>query len=141
MIRAVFDTVEFVRAVINPNGMWGRLVFEHGHKYELVVSAQIVREVLEVVQRPRIASRARGNRQVSVERLEQILCAATQVVVTDIQPVSRDPKDDVFLATARVAGADYLVSEDDDLLVLGTHGDVKIVTGAQFLGLLERAAD
>ena len=141
MIRAVFDTVEFVRALINPSGLWGRLVFEHRQKYELVVSAQIVREVLEVIQRPEIANRARGNRQVSVERLERILEAATRVVVTDIPPVSRDPKDDVFLATARVARAAYLVSEDNDLLVLGTYGEVRIVTAAQFLGVLEQSGD
>jgi putative PIN family toxin of toxin-antitoxin system len=136
--RAVFDTVVFVRAVLNPRGLWGRLVFMHHQRYELVVSPQIVREVLEVIQRPRIKSRARGSRQASVERLELILGAAMQVVVAEIPPVSRDPKDDVFLATAAVAGADFLVSEDNDLLVLGTHGGVRIVTAAAFLDVLDQ---
>ena len=35
--------------------------------------------------------------------------------------VSRDPKDDKFLATAVASEADYVVSEDRDLLDLGAH--------------------
>jgi predicted nucleic acid-binding protein len=32
-----------------------------------------------------------------------------------ITPVSRDPRDDIFVALAVAAGAEYLVSRDDDL--------------------------
>ena len=52
--------------------------------------------------------------------------------------MSRDPKDDKFLATAVRAGADYLVSEDQDLLVLGEHEGVEIVDAVTFLRLIER---
>ncbi|HSH78947.1 MAG TPA: hypothetical protein VLA19_10495 [Herpetosiphonaceae bacterium] len=52
MQTVVIDTVVFVRALLNPRSMWGRLVFDYAGRYRLVVSAPIVREVIEVIQRP-----------------------------------------------------------------------------------------
>ncbi|MBP9093697.1 putative toxin-antitoxin system toxin component, PIN family [bacterium] len=39
----------------------------------------------------------------------------TNVLLTDILQVSRDPKDDMFLACAVISDSDYLVSGDSDL--------------------------
>ena len=50
-----------------------------------------------------------------------------------IPRVCRDPKDDYLLAYALVGKADYLVTGDRDLLVLGSVGKTKIVTAQQFL--------
>jgi len=52
---------------------------------------------------------------------------------------SRDPKDNPFLACAVAARADYLVSNDRDLLVLKKPFGISIVTPVQFLRVLERA--
>jgi putative PIN family toxin of toxin-antitoxin system len=49
---------------------------------------------------------------------------------------SRDPKDDPMLACALAARADYLVTGDRDLLVLGKPFGVAIVTPAEFLRIL-----
>ncbi|HLJ68343.1 MAG TPA: putative toxin-antitoxin system toxin component, PIN family [Chloroflexota bacterium] len=54
-----------------------------------------------------------------------------------IEPVCRDPKDDVFLATAKAADADYLVSEDKDLLDLSPYEATRIITGRMFVEVLE----
>lgn len=54
--------------------------------------------------------------------------------------MSRDLKDDKFIATAAAAGAAYLVSEDQDLRVLQEYAVTKIVTCRQFLDVLERLA-
>ena len=53
-MRAVLDTVIFVRALINPKGRWGRLLFDHSDKYVIVLSPEIVREILEVIHRPEL---------------------------------------------------------------------------------------
>ena len=34
----IFDTVVFVRALLNPHSLWGRLVFDHYHEYRLIVT-------------------------------------------------------------------------------------------------------
>ena len=138
MLKVIFDTVIFVRALINPYGLWGRLVFQNRGRYELVVSPPVVRELLDVIHRPELTRRFRSLAGLDVRQVLQLIKEASVVTIDDVPSVSRDPKDDVFLATARVIEADYLVSEDSDLLVLGTHGDVRIVTAAVFLEILER---
>ena len=54
-----------------------------------------------------------------------------------IPSVSRDPDDDKFLACARSAAADYLVTEDKDLLVLESYKGSRILQPAGFIAMLE----
>jgi putative PIN family toxin of toxin-antitoxin system len=54
-------------------------------------------------------------------------------------PVCRDVDDDLILATAVAARAEYLVTGDKDLLTLGTHGGTAIVTPREFLRVLAEA--
>jgi len=53
--------------------------------------------------------------------------------------VCRDPKDNMLLEAAVAGEVDYLVTGDDDLLVLETFGDTKIVAPAGFLKRLDVA--
>ncbi|MFN2244074.1 MAG: putative toxin-antitoxin system toxin component, PIN family, partial [Anaerolineae bacterium] len=46
---------------------------------------------------------------------------------------TRDPKDDKFVACALVGDANYLITEDKDLLVLQVVRDVRIMTPYDFL--------
>ena len=47
----------------------------------------------------------------------------------------RDPKDDKFLTLAVAANADYIVTGDDDLLVLHPFRGIQIIKPAEFLAL------
>jgi len=49
--------------------------------------------------------------------------------------VCRDPYDDIFLAVAISGGASYLVTGDQDLLVLKSYAETRIVTVAEFQSL------
>jgi putative PIN family toxin of toxin-antitoxin system len=139
MHRAVFDTVIFVRALINPHGVWGRLVFQHGAAYTLIVSPPVVSEILEVLHRPELTRRFRTLLGLDLARMIEILDRAEVVEIEEIPAVSRDPKDDKFLATAAVAQADFLVTEDNDLLVLDPYEGCRIVTARRFLAALEHS--
>ena len=55
----------------------------------------------------------------------------------EIPQVTRDKKDDYLLAYASVAEADYLVSEDDDLLVIKQIEKLKIVSPLKFSEILK----
>ena len=143
MIRAVFDTVVFVRALLNRRSRWARLVFEHTEDYRLIVSPPVVREVVGVVRRPELVRRFTtlpGRNRAAVATL---LAEAARVDIdTRTMPrVCRDPKDDMFLATAKAGGAAYIVSEDDDLLVLGEYERIRIADTETFLGIIERHDD
>jgi uncharacterized protein len=47
--------------------------------------------------------------------------------------VARDPEDDKFIACAMAAGCRYIISGDRDLLDVGEHAKVKIVTPRELL--------
>jgi putative PIN family toxin of toxin-antitoxin system len=130
----------FVRSLINPHGLWGRLIFAHAHEYELWLSAPVLQEILEVLERPVLKTKYRTS-AIELQRLFRTLETATLVEVGAAPPASRDPKDDKCLATAHAAAADYLVSEDNDLLVLGSYEGTKIVNTATFLAALESERD
>ena len=138
MLKVVLDTVVFVRALINPHGPSGQILFLHSAKYELQFSAPTRAELLEVLQRPAITRKIKTAGAVEQPRLLALVGQAPIVALGQVPPVSHDPKDDVFLATAEAVQADFLVSEDQDLLVLGSHGNTRIVNAAAFLHVLER---
>jgi putative PIN family toxin of toxin-antitoxin system len=55
--------------------------------------------------------------------------------------VSRDPDDDIVLECAVVGRAQYVVSGDNDLLVLKEFRNIQIVRAGDFLGVLAKRTD
>jgi len=137
MVRAVLDTSVFLRALINPHSRCGWLLDEFADDYELVLSPAIVREVLEVLHRPRLRAKLPQVAQLDVMRIIALFEKATVVEPQDVPSISRGPQDDKFLACARSAEAGYLVTEDKDLLVLELYEGTRICQPAEFIALLE----
>lgn len=57
-MRAVIDTVVFVRALITPRSRWGRILFQLVDQYTMVLSPQIVEEILDALYRPGLRQRS-----------------------------------------------------------------------------------
>lgn len=136
MVRVVFDTVVFVRSLINPYSRWGELIFKHSDNYRLIVSKPLLVEILEVLARPEITKKFKSIPKLDKNRLLGIISQAEVVEISDIGQVSRDIKDNKVLATAKAAAANYLVTEDKDLLVLKDYKGAKIIDSALFLKIL-----
>ena len=49
------------------------------------------------------------------------------------EPVSRDPTDDIFIATALAANASYVITHDPDLLTLKKPFGIEIIRPREFL--------
>jgi len=135
--RVVFDTVVFVRSLINPRSFWGRLVFDHADEYQLVLSRPVVIEILEVLRRPELTRLFKALPGRDPARILELLERAYHVDVAVMPSVSRDPDDDKFLATAREGQAAYIVTGDRDLLDLGAYEGIQIVDARTFLDVLE----
>jgi uncharacterized protein len=135
VISVVFDTVIFVRGLINADSLCGRLVFDYANRYRLVISQPVLIEILEVMTRSDLTRKYRGLATRNMQVLLGILASADEAPLTHIPAVSRDPKDDKFLATAVAGQATYLVSEDKDLLDIGEYEGIKIITAAAFLAV------
>jgi putative PIN family toxin of toxin-antitoxin system len=138
VIRVVFDSTVFLRGAMNPASRWGRLLFDEWDRYRLIVSIPIMREVLDVITRPELVLKLRGPAEEDIRRVLALLSSTLVVLPDPIPPICRDPKDDVFIATAVAAKASYLVSEDRDLLDLGAYRSTRIVDAATFSSIIRR---
>jgi len=136
-LRAVFDTVVFVRALINPHGRWGHLLFRFCDRYTLILSPEIIVEVLDVLHRSGLRRRFPQIDQVAVERALAIIEKAEVVEPTQRLSVCRDPADDKFFECAVAASAQYIVTEDQDILAVGEYRGAKPITAEDFMLLLE----
>lgn len=137
MRRAVLDTNVFLRAILNSRSPSGRLLGEFAGDYSLIVSQALIFEVLKVLSRPELQAHSPRVARLDYATMMSFFERAELVEPEDIQPVSRDPKDDMLLACAKAAGADYLVSEDKDLLVLKEYAGTIICRPAAFVAVLE----
>lgn len=64
--------------------------------------------------------------------IDFILSRAMTYKLKDIPNVCRDPKDNYLLALSDVAKADYLITGDQDLLVLEEYKDTVVLTLSDF---------
>ena len=67
--------------------------------------------------------------------LDRFLARAITVKLTHTIVVCRDPKDNMFLESAALAKANYLVAGDKDLLVLGSYASTRIITPLEYIHL------
>lgn len=61
------------------------------------------------------------------------MTTAEEVEIIERFNVCRDPKDNCFLDLAVNGKADFLITGDDDLLVLNSFQDVEIMTAVAFV--------
>jgi putative PIN family toxin of toxin-antitoxin system len=137
-MRVVLDSSTLVSAFLSPAGTPAMLLSRAAEgAFALCISAEILTEVTRALSRERTRERY-GYAAEEVERFAAMLVGAAELVsvLPDAPAVSRDPTDDVILETAVVAKADLLVTGDNDLLILGEHQGVRIVTPRQFLDAL-----
>lgn len=138
LISAVLDTNVLVSGLISEQGPPRRIVdaWLEG-RFALITSLYQAAELNHVLSYPRIAQRLRLKDE-ELEALLAALLSEAKVVPGRLQlpGVTRDPKDDAIVACAREGGAAYVVSGDRDLLELGEHKGVRVVTPRQFVELL-----
>lgn len=138
MVRAVFDTTIFVSALLTPSGLAKALVERAGAgEFTLILSQEIVDEYFSTL---RTHKRLRKDYGYSDEEVAYFMSivrrVATFVADLPLLQVVRDPKDDVILATAVKADADYLVTRDKDLLTIAAYQNTGIITPEDFLRIL-----
>jgi putative PIN family toxin of toxin-antitoxin system len=136
-VRAVVDTVVFVRALLNPKGPSGRAL-ARAREYEIVSSSSLREELLEVLVRPGLSRKLRRHGpEPDLQLIVDLLADATIVDPSTIERVCRDPNDDKLFACAKAASVDYIVSDDNDVLAVGEYGGARTITTLAFLQVLD----
>jgi putative PIN family toxin of toxin-antitoxin system len=142
VISAVFDTNIIVSGTIVAGGIPDQLLqAARAGRFTLVTSHVIVAEVVRALSRDRVRRKYRiaGD---DIERVRQLLeqeLASTPITVR-VVGVATHPDDDLILATAVSARADYLVTGDAQLQRLGTYQGVAIVSPRRSLEILHSGA-
>lgn len=138
-MRAVLDTNVFVSGLIGVNSPPRQIVDAWlDGRFTLVTSLYLVDELAHVLTYPRIVKRIRLDES-EVDAILAALLSQAEMAPGELElpGVTRDPKDDAVVACAVEGEADYIVSGDEDLLVLNVYKEVKIVTPRQFMSILE----
>ena len=129
----IFDASALVSAALKVDSVPERALLRAEEVDVFALSTAVEREIVEVLNRPKFAQAIRRERReyiLEVLRGEAIWFEPA-VRVADC----RDPKDDKYLELALAAGAETIVSSDDDLLVLHPWRRVRILRPADYLAL------
>jgi uncharacterized protein len=139
MYRVVLDSSVLVSGFLTEGGTTATLLSRYRQEaFVLCSSPWIVEETERALLRPRNIERYRY-RPEDVRQFLEGLARSAQFFrdATQVAAVVRDPSDDQVIACAVAARADYLVTGDDDMLVLAEYQGIRIVTPRQFLDVLE----
>jgi hypothetical protein len=133
-IRVILDTNLWISFLISKK-------LEHIDNYilegriKLIFSKELIEEFLSVAKKPKF------ERYFTGERISELLSLFDRygklVEVTTNRDECRDKKDNFLLNLAIDGKMDYLVTGDDDLLVLGKISKTKILSWADFISELE----
>ena len=141
MLRAVLDANVYVSAYVRPEGPPGQIVerFLREGKFEVLLSNQIVDEVLQALAYPKVRKHTRTKAEPDLWFEDIVVLAQFIAGEYDVSPVSDDPDDDKYIAAAIEGRAAVVVSGDSDLLKIREHEGVRIITPRSFLNLLGRS--
>ena len=100
---------------------------------KILFSESSFQELEEILKRPKF------NKYVSLESRNQFITKfkleSEQITITETINICRDSKDNKFLELAINGNADFIITGDQDLLVLNPFRGIKIITVNQFLKL------
>lgn len=141
MPSAVIDLTEMVRLAMRRPQRSPLFQAWEGRLFTWAVSEQMMVEFIEVTNRPRLQRMIRPSVRDAV--VEALRTRCRFVVPATEFPPCRDPKDNIVIATAIAAQADFIVTTDRDLLedevlraALAEH-NLRVVYPAEFLKLLD----
>ena len=119
-MKVVLDTNVLVSGLLNREGIPGRLLQGvWDGSIELVLSEPLLAELRGVLDYPKIRKRLVASGIDTELFLDLLPFFTIRVDVSGIEvPLPRDAADQMVLATLVAGGAEWLVSGDDDLLVL-----------------------
>ena len=133
-MKAVFDTNILIAAFLTEGLCSGLLIRARKRNFDLVLSDDIIREFKNTLTRKFKISSA------DVSEITSIVTEAVSEIIDKTIPIARtcrDQDDDMIIACAVSATADYIVTGDEDLLVLKRYKNIVIINPRNFEALFE----
>ena len=134
MINVIIDTNILVSGLLKGNTTRPIINAFIEKKFNIIISEEIKEELVKILASPNISKR------IPIEDASQILelIDLNSIKVKPKEQVfdCRDSKDNKFLECAIESKADFVVTNDKDLLVLNPYKETRIVSAIEFLKLL-----
>lgn len=132
----IFDASTLVSAALKVDSVPERALLYAEEADVFALSNAVDAEIAEVLSRPKFARAISGERR---KRILDILRGTAVWFEPTIRVADcRDQKDDKYLELAFAAGAEVIVSSDDDLIVLHPWRGVDILRPADYLRRQDR---
>ena len=131
-MKAVFDTNVLIAAFLTEGICSGLLIRARKRAFNLVLCDDIIREFEGILKKKFKLTSA------DIAEISAIVLEAASEILHKLDPipnVCRDPNDDMIIACAIDAAADYIVTGDEDLLILKRHKNIVIVNPRNFEAL------
>ena len=131
-LRIVLDANWYVSACISRKSRW-TLYYEilKDKRFQVFYSSELMHEFDNVIARPKFTKIISSRHVSRFKRIALELLLKTEIGM--VPAVVRDVNDDCLLGVCEGCRADFLITGDQDLLVLGTYQETAILTMSQFL--------
>ena len=131
-MKAVFDTNVLVAAFLTEGLCSDLLLRARKQTFDLVLCDDIIREFEGILKKKfKLSSN-------DLYEITSIVSEAVSEILDHLSPVPRicrDPNDDMIIACAIDAAADYIVTGDEDLLILKRYKDIIILNPRNFAAI------
>lgn len=136
-LKVILDTSFLISSLISSrtNAEHQILQLVKQKDFDLYYSKETFDEFQTTLQSQNVKKYLKGNLKKIAQFVPWYKYTALKTQPNQKVSLCRDPKDDKFLELALEIDADYLITQDNDLLVLQNFGNTKIVDPEEFLRL------
>ncbi|MEB3310356.1 MAG: putative toxin-antitoxin system toxin component, PIN family [Snowella sp.] len=129
-LRLVFDTNVLISGLLSDNSV-PQKIFDYAQANAIfLISQETFQELAEVL------TRSKFDRYITLEKRSKFLnllsIKSEMIEITTKINLCRDPKDNKFLELAVNGKADYLITGDQDLLILNPFQNISILSPQAF---------
>ena len=136
-LRAVIDSTVLVSAFLTEGGVSAELLrFAREGVFLIFLSEDILTETEHTLSYERIRERYNYTDADVADFLNRLRLAAHLVDNLPHLTVVRDPNDDMVIATAQCAQANYIVTRDNDLLSLQHYEGSMVISPEAFIAIV-----
>jgi putative PIN family toxin of toxin-antitoxin system len=132
-IRIVLDSNVILSAALFRQSSPRQALDKAAVSGQILMSSEIIGELEDIFNRPKFDKYS--SKQVRNEFLNDFLTVVENVEIAQKIAICRDRKDDKFLELAVNGKADYIITGDQDLLVLNPFQDIAIISVSDYLSL------
>lgn len=128
-MKVVFDTNILIAAFLTEGLCSGLLIRAHKHDFDLILSDDILREFKGILTKKFKISSS------DISEITDIITETASEILHKVNSaprICRDPDDDMIIAGAVDASADYIVTGDEDLLTLKKFKNIIILNPRNF---------